>query len=169
MGSYAQTIMKDQRLTLQEAQVVTAPESTLEFTQAYPGAVAVGRAATVGDIVFQEYTPEVQKTVGQLIESVELVHTETIPTLLESFNLVTKGLVESFGDVITETAGTFGQSIEAISEASGRAAETSMKVTEVLGEKLHETQVGTASILPGVAKYMLIAAVVIIIAGKVWK
>lgn len=162
MSSYSSTIMQDQRVVAEGAQVVTGPESILAFTQAYPGSVAVGESASVGDIVFQEYTEEVGKTVGQLIESVELVHTETIPTMLESFNLLTGGLVTSFGDVITKTAGTFGQSLEAVSEASGRA-------TELIGEKLQETQLGQAAILPGVAKYLLIAAVLIVIAGKVWK
>ena len=138
--SWSQTIMKDQRLVLEEAQIVAAPEAVLTVTQAYPGSVAVAEKATVGDIVVQEYTPEIQKTVGELIESVKLVSQETIPTLVESF-----------------------------SAAMGKTAETSMKVTEVLGEKLQETQVGTASILPGVAKYLLIAAVVIVVAGKVWK
>jgi len=151
MGSYSSTIMKDQRVVLEEAQVVAAPESKLEFTQAYPGSMAVAGTSSVGDIVFQEYTPEVQKTVGELIESVELVHTETIPTLVESFNLTQQGLVETFGKAVSETA------------------KTGMKVTEVLGEKLTETQQGVSSILPGMAAYLLIAVVAIIVVGKVWK
>lgn len=158
MSSYSQTIMKDQRVVAEGAQVVTAPESTLEFTQSYPGSLAVGSGASVGDVIFQEYTPEVQETVCQLIESVELVHTETIPTLFESF-----------GELISETSGAFGKSLEAVSEASGRAAEAGMRATDILGEKLQETQLGQAAILPGVAKYVLIAAVIIIVAGKVWK
>ena len=133
--SWSQTIMKDQRLTLDEAQIVSMPESTLAV-----GGVTVGSRAAVGDIVIQEYSPGVQKTVGQLIETVELVHTETIPTLVESFGA-----------------------------AMGRTAETSMKVTEVLGEKLTETQQGVSSILPGMAAYLIIGVVVIIVAGKVWK
>ena len=140
MSSYSSTIMQDQRIVAEGAQAVVGPDASLAFTQAYPGSVAVGAGASVGDIVFEEYTPLVAGTVEKLIESVELVHTETIPTLVESFG-----------------------------EAMGRTAETSMKVTEVLGEKLQETQLGTASILPGVAKYLLIAAVVIVVAGKVWK
>ncbi len=140
MGSYSQTIMKDQRLTLQEAQVVTAPESTLEFQQSYPGSVAVGNLATVGDIVFEEYTPLVAQTVGQLIESVNIVSQQTIPTLTESF----------------------GQAMQ-------RTSEQGMKVTEVLGQKLTETQQGVSSILPGMAAYLVIAVVVIVVVRKVWK
>ena len=134
--SWSQTIMKDQRLTLEEAQIVAAPESVLTVTQALPGSVAVAEGAIVGDVVIQEYTPLVQQTIGELIES--------------------------FTGTMRKTAETYSQAI-------GQTAETSMKVTEVLGEKLQETQMGTASILPGVAKYLLIAVVVIIIARKVIK
>ena len=140
MGSYAQTIMKDQRLTLTEAQVVAAPESNLEFQQTYPGSLAVGRSASVGDIVFEQYTPLVAQTVRELIESVNLVSTQTIPVL-----------ADTFGDAIT------------------RQSEVSMDVTKVLGQKLQETQLGQAAILPGIAKYLLVAVAVIIVAGKVWK
>lgn len=136
-------------MTLEEAQIVTAPESVLTMTQ--PGSVLIGTKATVGDIVVQEYTPAVQQTIGELIESVNIVSQETIPTLFESFNLVTTGLVKSFGESI------------------GKQAETSMATTQLIGEKLQETQLGQASILPGVAKYLLIAVVVIVIAGKVLK
>ena len=119
--SWSQTIMKDQRTVIEEAQIFAAPESDLTVTQALPGSVAIGERAVVGDIVVQEYSPGVQKTVGQLIDS--------------------------------------------FSMAIGQSAETSQKVTEVLGEKLQQTQVGSASILP----LILIAAVVVVVAGKVWK
>lgn len=161
-GSWSQTIMKDQRLTLEEAQIVAAPESVLTVTQALPGSVAIAEGAAVGDVVIQEYSPEVQKTVGKLIESVDIVSQQTIPSLFESFNLVTTGIVRSFGDLIKETSGIYGQAIS-------KQAETSIITTELIGEKLQETQLGQASILPGVAKYLLIAVVVIIIAGKVIK
>jgi len=117
-GSWSQTIMKDQRMVLEEAQIVAAPESVLTVTQAYPGSVAVAKGAKVGDIIIQEYTPEIQETVAEVIE-------------------------------------TF--------------AETSKEVTETLGEKLLTTQQGVASILPEMAKYIVIAVVVVVIARKVWK
>ena len=112
----------------------------VESVLTMPSSVAIAEGAEVGDVTIQQYTPEVKETVFELIQSVRDISLETIPTL-----------VRSFGQSMSETA------------------ETSMKVTGLLGEKLQETQVGTASILPGVAKYLLIAAVVIIVAGKVWK
>lgn len=160
--SWAQTIMKDQKVTIDEAQIFAAPESVLTVTQALPGSVAVAEGASVGDVLIQEYTPEVEKTVGKLIESVDVVSQKTIPTLFESFNLVTSGVVKSFGDLIKETSGIYGQAI-------GKQAETSMVTTQLIGEKLQETQLGQAAILPGIAKYLLIAVVVIIVGGKVLK
>lgn len=154
--------MKDQRLTLDEAQIVSMPESSLTVTQAYPGSLAVGAGASVGDVVIQEYTPLVAGTIGKLIESIDVVSQKTIPTLFESFNLVTTGVVKSFGDLIRETSDIYGQAI-------GKQAETSMATTQLIGEKLQETQLGQAAILPGIAKYLLIAVVVIIVAGKVLK
>ncbi len=77
---------------------------------------------------------------SELIETVQLVSRETIPVLVA----------------------TFGEAIALQSEAG-------IRVTELLGEKLQETQLGQAAILPGVAKYLLIAVAAILIAGKVWK
>jgi len=160
--SWSQTIMKDQRLAIEEAQIVAAPESVLTVTQALPGAVAVARGATVGDVVIQEYTPEVRQTVSELVETVQLVSKETIPML-----------VESFGEAMARTSGlsieALRQMSETASEAGLRTSEAGMRATDILGAKLQETQLGQASILPGMAKYLLIAAVVIIVAGKVWK
>jgi len=48
-------------------------------------------------------------------------------------------------------------------------AETSQEVTEVLGEKLIETQQGVASILPKMGGYALIGLVVYIVAQRIWK
>jgi len=76
---------------------------------------------------------------------------ETIGSVIESFTAVTKGLAESFGKAISETS------------------ERGEQVTELLGEKLQETQLGQAAILPGMAKYLLIAVVVIVLARKVLK
>lgn len=127
-------------MMLEEAQIVAGPEAVLTVTQAYPGGVAIAEGAAVGDVVIQEYTPLVAQTIGEMIESVKLISEETIPSLVESFG-----------------------------EAMGKTAETSMKVTEVLGEKLKETELGQAAILPGMAKYLLIAVVAIVVVGKVWK
>jgi len=48
-------------------------------------------------------------------------------------------------------------------------AETSQEVTEVLGEKLIETQQGVASILPKMGLYGVIGLVVYLVAQRVWK
>jgi len=136
-------------MTLEEAEIVAAPESVLAVS--LPGSVLLGVGASVGDVMIQEYTPEVAQTVGKLIESVDVVSRITIPTLFESFNLVTSGLVDSF------------------SQAIGKQSDTSMATTELLGEKLLETELGQAAILPGIAKYLVIAVIAIIVAGKVWK
>jgi len=148
-SSFSETTQQDQRVIAEEAEILAGAGSAV--TVAYPESVAVGWQASVGDITIQPYSPEVRQTVSELIESVNLVSLETIPSL-----------VESFGTLIARTSETFG---EAISETS----ETSMKVTELLGEKLQETQLGQASILPGMAKYLAIAVVVIVVARKVWK
>ena len=147
--SYSTTIMEDHRVIAEEAEILAGAGSAV--TISYPESVAVAPQAVVGDIVIQPFSPGVQQTISELIESVNIVSQVTIPTLFESFNLVTMGLVATFGDAIAQTS------------------KTSMKVTEVLGEKLQETQLGQAAILPGVAKYLLIAVAAILIAGKVWK
>jgi len=114
--SYSTTIMQDQRVTAEEAEVVIGAGADV----ALPGAfkLEVGQRGRVGDILIQEYTPEIQATVARVVE-------------------------------------TF--------------AETSQEVTEVLGEKLIETQQGVASILPKMGLYAVIGLVVYIVAQRVWK
>lgn len=58
---------------------------------------------------------------------------------------------------------------ETIAQVVGTFAEASQEVTETLGEKLMETQMGVASIIPKLAFYGVIAVVVIVVARKVWK
>ena len=112
--SYSTTIQEDNRVIAEEAEVMAGADAVVTM----PGSVLVGTNANVGDILVQEYTPEVQRTVAQVID-------------------------------------TF--------------SETSKEVTEVLGEKLLTTQQGVASILPEMAKYIMVAVVVIVVARKVWK
>jgi hypothetical protein len=119
--SWSETIQQDQRVTAEDAELVAGAGAVVSL----PSSVAVASQASVGDILIQPYTPEVQKTVSELIESF-----------------------------------TF---------AMGKTAETSMKVTEVLGEKLQETELGVSSMLPDMAKYLLISVVVIVLAWKVLK
>lgn len=112
--SYSTTIMQDQRVTAEEAEVVIGAGADV----ALPGAFKIGPQAKVGDILIQEYTPAVQESVEKVIE-------------------------------------TF--------------AETSREVTEVLGEKLIETQQGVASILPKMAVWGIVGLVVYFVAQRVWK
>ncbi len=71
------------------------------------------------------------------------------------------------GDVILQP---FSPEIRAtVAQVVETFAETSKEVTEVLGQKLLVTQQGVASILPEMAKYIAIAVVAIVVAGKVWK
>lgn len=112
--SYSTTVMQDQRVTAEEAEVVIGAGAKV----ALPGSLQIGQSAKVGDILIQEYTPAIQATVAKVVE-------------------------------------TF--------------AETSQEVTEVLGEKLIETQQGVASILPKMGLYAVIGLVVYIVAQRVWK
>lgn len=112
--SYSTTLMQDMRVVAEEADVVVGAYADV----AMPGALQISEHAQVGDILIQEYTPEVQQTIAQVVE-------------------------------------TF--------------AETSQEVTEVLGEKLIETQQGIASILPKMAVWGVVGLVVYFIAQRVWK
>lgn len=156
--SWSSTIMEDKRIAVEEVDYLAGADAVM----ALPSSVAVGAGAQVGDVLVQQFTPEVQQTIGKLIESVDIVSTETIPTLMASF-----------GDVITKTAGTFGQSLAAVSQQSSESltavGKATSRASELIGEKLQETQLGQASILPGMAAYLAIAVVAIIVVGKVWK
>lgn len=112
--SYSTSIMQDQRVAAEEVEMQVGAYADV----AMPGSIKISPRATVGDIWIQEYTPEVQQTVEQVVE-------------------------------------TF--------------AKTSEEVTEALGTKLLQTQQGIASILPQMAVYGVIAVVVIVVAGKIWK
>lgn len=146
MGLFGGSSSKSYSTTIMEDHRVIAEEAEIlagsgaNVVVSYPQSVAVSPQAKVGDIVVQPYSPEVRQTVSELIESVNIVSEQTIPVLVETFG-----------------------------EAIARTSEAGMRVTDVLGEKLQETQLGQAAILPGMAKYLLIGVVVIVIAGKVWK
>lgn len=68
-------------------------------------------------------------------------------------------IIQPFSPEIKET---FDEVIQTFSEST-------VRVTEVLGEKLITTQQGVASILPEMAKYVAIAVVVIVVARGIWK
>jgi len=113
-SSFSETIQQDQRVIAEEAEVLAGAGAVVSM----PGSLALGPSAQVGDVLIQEYTPAIQKTVAQVVE-------------------------------------TF--------------AESTQEVTQVLGTKLLQTQQGVASILPQMAVYGVIALVVIVVAGKVWR
>ena len=112
--SYSTTLMQDQRVTAEEAEVVVGAGAAVSM----PGSIQIGQQTKVGDILIQEYTPAVQATVEQAIE-------------------------------------TF--------------AETSQEVTEVLGEKLIETQQGVASIIPKMGVWVVAGLVIYFVAQRIWK
>jgi len=112
--SYSTTLMQDQRVVAEEAEVVIGAGAQV----AMPGGFQIGPEAKVGDVLIQEYTPAVQATVERAI-------------------------------------GTF--------------AETTQEVTEVLGEKLIETQQGVASILPKLAVWVVAGLAVYFVAQRAWK
>jgi len=112
--SYSTTVMQDQRVVAEEAEVQIGAYADV----AMPGAFKIGEQAKVGDILIQEYTPAVQASVEKVVE-------------------------------------TF--------------AKTSQEVTEVLGEKLIETQQGVASILPKMAVWVIAGLAIYFVAQRVWK
>lgn len=63
--SYSTTLMQDQRVVAEEAEVVVGAGAAVSM----PGAIQIGQQAKVGDILVQEYTPAVQKTVEQVVET----------------------------------------------------------------------------------------------------
>jgi len=120
-GSYSQTIMQDQRIAVEQADVIAGVESVLTM----PRSVAVGASARVGDIIFHEFPLEAQQTIEQLVETVETSQQAQVAALL----------------------------------AQQRAIP---EITRTIAQ-------GTASVLPEIGKYLLIAVVVIVVAGKVWR
>ena len=112
--SYSTTLMQDQRVTAEEAEVVVGAGAQVTM----PGSIQIGQSAKVGDVIFQEFTPEIQETISQVV-------------------------------------GTFAQ--------------TSQEVTEVLGEKLIETQQGVASIIPKMGVWVVAGLVIYFVAQRIWK
>jgi len=63
--SYSTTIMQDQRVTAEEAEVIVGAGADVSL----PGSLKIGERAVVGDVLIQEYTPAVQQTVQQVVET----------------------------------------------------------------------------------------------------
>jgi len=63
--SYSTTLMQDQRVTAEEAEVVVGAGAQVTL----PGSIQIGQSAQVGDVIFQEFTPQVQETISQVVET----------------------------------------------------------------------------------------------------
>lgn len=151
MGSFALSEQKDQRVVAEQAQLVVAPEAQYSA----PGSIALSADAwssvSLSDVVFNEFPETLQKSIGDILQTVSetnvltsetsrIVQTETLPSLVDSFN-----------------------------QAVSKAAQTSQQVTETLGDKLSETQLGVDALLPGVAKYLIVSVVVILLGRMIIK
>lgn len=93
--SWSQTIQQDQRITAEEAELVAGVGAVVSL----PSSVAVGSGANVGDIVFQPYTPEVQKSVAEIVEA----FTETSQKATEVFAEASQEVTEVLGEKLLTT------------------------------------------------------------------
>jgi len=101
-SSFSETIQQDQRVIAEEAEVlagagavVSMPGSIVVGTKAVaalPGSVLVGTKAKVGDIVIQEYTPEVQRTIAQVVETFAETSQEVTEVLGEKLLTTQQGV-----------------------------------------------------------------------------
>ena len=65
--SYSTTIQEDNRVFAEEAEIMVGSGANVAVS--YPGSIIVERQGVVGDIVIQEFTPQVQKTIAQVVET----------------------------------------------------------------------------------------------------
>ncbi len=86
--SWSQTIQQDQRVTVEDAELVAGAGAVVTL----PGSVAVASQANVGDIVIQQYTPEVQKTVAQIVETFAETSQEVTEVLGEKLLTTQQGV-----------------------------------------------------------------------------
>lgn len=88
--SWSQTIQQDQRVTAEDAELVAGAAAVVSM----PGSVAVSPGSRVGDIVIQEFTPEVQKTVGDIIDAFSEMSQQATEVYARSSQDVTEVLGE---------------------------------------------------------------------------
>lgn len=93
--SWTETIQQDQRVTAEGAELVAGAGAVI----ALPSSVAVGSQASVGDIIIEQYTPEVQKTVGEIIEA----FTESSERATEIFAETSQEVTEVLGEKLLTT------------------------------------------------------------------
>lgn len=67
--SYSTTIMEDHRVIAEESEIMVGSGANVAVS--YPGSVIVEQQAEVRDVevLIQQYTPEVQRTVEQVVET----------------------------------------------------------------------------------------------------
>lgn len=88
--SYSSTIQQDQRVIAEEAEIMVGSGANVAVS--YPGSVIVERQAEVGDILIQEFTPEVQETVGKVIETFARTSQEVTEALGEKLLTTQQGV-----------------------------------------------------------------------------
>lgn len=143
MGKYyssSQTIQEDKSIAISgDAEVLTGADAIT----ALPTSVVIADSpgVTVGNITFEQFPEAVENSVAALVGVVE-----------------TSVLAGS--DLSRETARLQIESQELI-------ARSTLQSNQALAQKLKETEQGAASMLPEIAKYVAIAAVVIVVASRV--
>lgn len=98
--SYSTTIMQDQRVIAEEAEVLAGAGAVVSMPsslQISSPLVKVERSkgairTEIGDIVFQQYTPEVQKTVEQVVETFAETSQEVTEVLGEKLLTTQQGV-----------------------------------------------------------------------------
>ena len=151
MGKYystSQTTQEDKSIAISgNAEILTGSEAVT----ALPKAVVVGQSGTVGNITYNEFPEAVQGSIASLVGVVET-------SVLAGSEVAAMTVAEQL-ETTQYIADIFSQSQALQSQAS-------LASQQALADKLQATELGTASIFPQVAKYILIA-VVVIFGGKV--
>lgn len=88
--SYSTTLMQDQRVIAEEAEIMVGSGANVAVS--YPGSVIVEQQAVVGDIVIQEYTPAVQQTISQVVETFAETSKEVTEVLGEKLLTTQQGV-----------------------------------------------------------------------------
>jgi hypothetical protein len=161
MGSFAYSEQKDQRVVAEQAELVVSPESQYVSPRSVGVVADAWSKVSLSDVTFNEFPESLQKSVAGLVDVVSetsrITQTETFPLLVDSYNQALEEMQYQSQRAL-ESQQELGQT------AIQGYIETSKEVTEHLGQKLQETQLGQAAILPGVAKYIAIAVVVLLVA-----
>ena len=88
--SLSTTMMEDSRTIAEEAEILVGSRANVAVS--YPGSVIIERQAKVGDIVVQEFTPEVQQTVARVVETFAETSREVTEALGEKLLTTQQGV-----------------------------------------------------------------------------